>query len=70
MTTLPEQTPEQALKESNALRKIAIGLGASEQWRGGQDLEWIALAITEAGLRDPGNSNNIAHYLEAEEAQR
>lgn len=64
----PPLTPEQAIREANTLRTIATGLGSKESWKGAEDLEWIAMAITQAGLPDPGSDYTLGFYREADEA--
>ena len=64
----PPLTPEQAIKEANTLRRIATGLGSKESWKGAEELEWIALAITRsAGLPDPGSDYTLDFYRDAED---
>ena len=62
----PPLTPEQAIREANTLRTIATGLGSKESWKGAEDLEWIAMAITQAGLPNPGIEETIDFYHEAD----
>lgn len=65
----PPLTPEQAIREANTLRRIAAGLGAKLDWRGAEDLEWIAMAITRTGLPNPGISDTLAFYENAEASE-
>lgn len=61
----PPLTPEQAIKEANALRRIATGLGSKIEWNGAEELEWIATEATKAGLPDPGSDDTYYFYSDA-----
>lgn len=63
----PPLTPDQALTEARALRRIAILLGMDE-WDTG-DLDMIAMFITRAGLPNPGIPGTVAFYTEAEKCE-
>lgn len=62
---LPEQTPEQARRESSGLREIAIMMGKDEQWDDPIGLcEAVALIVTRSGLPNPGDDRNTEAYLD------